>query len=85
MHFIWKFDDSELLETVFQKSLPVVELIKPLLPQYHTRAMQKSLLSKYGCVSSGVKPAVLRAFYKDLTGDSCVASNLTEAEIDKRV
>ena len=50
MHFIWKFDDSELLETVFQKSLPVVELIKPLLPQYHTRAMQKSLLSKYGCV-----------------------------------
>ena len=26
-----------------------------------------------------------RTFYKDLTGDSCAASNLTEAEIDKRV
>ena len=31
----------------------------------------KSLLSKYGRVSSGIKPAVLWSFYKDLTGDSC--------------
>ena len=46
LHFIWKLD-GEPLETVFQKSLLVVESIKPLLPQYHTRAMRKSLLSKY--------------------------------------
>ena len=71
--------------TVFQKSLPVVQSIKPLLPQYHTRAMRKSLLSKYGCVSSGIKLAMLRPFYKNLTGDSCAASNLTEVEIDERV
>lgn len=85
LHFIWKYDDSEPVEAVFQKSLPVVEVVKPLLPQYHTRAMRKSLLSKYGHVSSSVKPAVLRAFYKDLTGDSSAASNVDEAEIDKRV
>ena len=36
-------------------------------------------------MSSGIKPAVLQVFYNDITGDSCAASNLTEAEIDERV
>ena len=32
-----------------------------------------------------VKPAVLRHFYRDLTGDTSASSNLTEEEIDSRV
>ena len=36
-------------------------------------------------MSSGIKLAMLRPFYKNLTGDSCAASNLTEVEIDERV
>ena len=38
--FLWKYVETESVETVFEKSLPVVEVIKPLLPQYHTRAMK---------------------------------------------
>ena len=35
--------------------------------------------------SSKYEAAVLRMFYKDLTGDSTAASNNHEAEIDERV
>ena len=74
-----------LVSGYVQKSIPVIENVKPLLPQYHTPAMHKSLWSKYGLVAASVKPAVLQTFYKDLSGDSSAASNLDEAEIDTRV
>ena len=32
-----------------------------------------------------VKPAVLRHFYRDLTGDSSASTNVTEEEVDMRV
>ena len=70
---------------MFQKSLPVVEAVKSLLPQYHTRAMRKALLPKYGCITSKVHPALLRQFYKDLTGDCSSALNLSKKEIDLHV
>ena len=85
LHFIWKYDSDQSSETVFQKSLPVVESIKPQLPPYHTREMRRSLFAKFGCVSQSVQPAVLRYFYRDLTGNCSAPSNLTEAEIDGRV
>ena len=47
--------------------------------------MRKSLISKFGQVSSKVQPAVLRHFYRELTGNCTAGSNLTETEIDKRV
>ena len=79
LHFTWRFEEIETIDMVFQKSLAV----KPLLPQYHTRAMRNSLFSKFGRVSSKVQPAVLRHFYRELTGDCTAGSNLTETEIDK--
>ncbi|XP_065883057.1 uncharacterized protein [Dysidea avara] len=85
LYFVWNFESSDTIETVFQKSLPVVDTIKSLLPQYHTRAMRKALLSKYGCITSKIQPALLRQFYRDLTGDCSSASNLSEKEIDLRV
>jgi len=54
LYFAWSFERSDTGETVFQKSLPVVDTVKSLLPQYHTRAMCKALLSKYGCITSKV-------------------------------
>ena len=84
LHFIWKYESMDV-EKVFQNSLPVVETIKPLLPQYHTHAMRASLLSKFGWISPKIPSAALRNFYKSLTGDCSAASNLTEMEIDKRV
>lgn len=83
--FLWRYGDADSVETVFKKSVPVVEIIKPLLPQYHTRVMKGTLFSKFGRVMRGVKPAVLRAFYREISGDCSVSSNVVEADIDKRV
>lgn len=83
--FLWKYNETESIENVFEKSLPVVELIKPLLPQYHTRAMKRTLFAKFGRVTKGIKPAILRAFYREISGDCSASSNVVEAEIDKRV
>lgn len=47
--------------------------------------MHKSLISRFGRVSSKVQPAVLRHFYQELTGDCTAGSNVTETETDKRV
>ena len=85
LHIIWKYDRDQSSETVFQKSLPVVESIKSQFPAYHTREMRRSLFAKFGCVSQSVQPAVLRYFYRDLTGDCSAPSNLTKAELDGRV
>ena len=59
MNFLWKYGEMESMETIFDKSTSVVEIIKPLLPQYHTRAMKRSLFTKFGRVARGIKPAVL--------------------------
>ena len=46
-------------EECFQNSLAVIERVKTLLPQFHTRAMHKAMFEQFGRVSPGVKPAVL--------------------------
>ncbi len=60
LHFVWKYNDTDPMETVFAKSIPEVEIIKPLLPQYHTRTMKRALFTKFGRISKSIKPAVLR-------------------------
>ena len=47
--------------------------------------MRKALLSKYGCITSKIHPALLRQFYRDSTGDCSSASNLCEREIGTRM
>ena len=85
LHFIWKYCSDDSMEMVFQKSMAVVESIKPQLPTCHTRAMRKYLFSQFGRISPHVKPSVLRYFYRDLTGDSSASTNLTEEKIDSRI
>ena len=72
-------------EECFQSNLAVIEQVKPLLPQFHTRAMRQAMYAKFGRISPGVKPAVLRLFYKDLTGDCSAAHDLPESVVDERV
>ena len=72
LSFVWKVGSDDSIEQCFQTSQTVIEQTKPQLPQFHTRIMRQALLSKYGKVSYSVKPAILRLFYKDLTGD-CLA------------
>ena len=83
-YFMWHVTDSCLSETL-PKSQPVIEEIKASLPMYHTRAMRSEFMQKFGRVTPSIKPAVLRYFYKDLTGDSSSSETSSQGEIDKRV
>ena len=73
------------LKTLWIESQKLIEEIKPRFPVFHTRAMRAEMFTKFGLVSPGVKPAVLRHFYHSLTGDASSANNISEAEIDQRV
>ena len=59
LHFVWKLPPGKAPEDTFQDSVRVVEKIKSLLPQYHTRAMCRAMFDKFGRVSLNVKSAVL--------------------------
>ena len=43
------------------------------------------MFSKFGRIAPSLKPAVLRYFYHDLTGDSTAANVMVEEEVDARV
>ena len=47
--------------------------------------MRREFVNKFGRVSSAVKPAVLRYFYHDLTGDSSGSETSSQKELDDRV
>ena len=66
-------------------SQQTIEKVKEKIPVYHTRSMRQVWQSKFGRVTAGIKPCVLRALYKDLTNDHSSPSNVTEAEIDERM
>ena len=68
--FAWRVPESFDSSMCFEKSQPVIEEIKKVLPVYHARAMRTTMFEKFGRVSSNVKPAILRYFYKNLTGQS---------------
>ena len=82
LHFVWKVPVENAAEECFQSSLAAIEQVKLLLPQFHGRAMRQAMFEKFGRVSPGIKPAVLRLFYKDLTGAS---HDLPESVVDERV
>jgi len=44
-----------------------------------------AIFLKYGRICLGSKLAILRYFYKDLTGDSAASHDSQEAVIDERV
>ena len=54
LHFVWKCNDKDPIETIFTKTITVVEIIKPLLPQYHTHAMKRTLFTKFGRISKSI-------------------------------
>ena len=79
-HFAWKVsaDPDVSVSDCFTQSQPVVEKIKQNLPVYHSRAMRSAMVKKFGRVTRNVKPAVLRYFYKDLTGELKIKSTSTD-------
>ena len=83
-HFLWQVPDSSLVEAI-QKSQAVIEEIKVNLPVFHSRQMRQEFIRKFGTVSSAVKPAVLRYFYHDLTGDFSTSDTSSQKEVDVRM
>ena len=75
--------DSSLDEAV-SNSQAVIEEIKAKLPVFHFRRMRREFVNKFGRVSSAVKPAVLRYFYHDLTGDSSSSETSSQKVLDDR-
>ena len=47
--------------------------------------MRQAMFENFGRISPSVKPAVLRYFYRDLTGDCSASHDAQEAVIDERV
>ena len=82
-HFAWKVPEQG--PDSFSQSQRTIEAVREQIPTFHTRAMRRSLLQKYGRVAPNIKPAVMRSLYRELTGDSFAAANEHIAEIDKRV
>ncbi len=68
LHFLWKVPNSGEFTEFLEHSQPVIEAVKKKIPIYHTRAMKTAMFEKFGRISPQVKPAVLRYFYRDLTG-----------------
>ena len=70
---------------MLERSLHVVEKLRPTFPKFSTRAMSKSMFTKFGRISSTIKPSILHCYYRELTSDSTAAINATEEEVDKKV
>ena len=47
-HFLWKVPVDCDFSTVFEQSQVVIEKVKALIPQYHTRAMHTAMFEKFG-------------------------------------
>ena len=62
LRFVWKLPPGKAPVDTFQDSVRVVEEIKPLLPQYYTRAMRRAMFDKFGRLSPNVMSAVLQEF-----------------------
>ena len=73
------------MASVFEQSHTVIESVKSLFPQYHTRAMRTAMFQKFRQNSPSTKPSALRYFYKELTGDHSAASTTEQEEVDKRI
>lgn len=85
LHFVWKLPTDKSIEATFEESVRTVEMVKQILPEYHTRAMRREMFTKFGQISSKVKPAALRFLYRELTGDSSASHDTPETVIDERV
>jgi len=75
LNFAWKVEPDVLIRHCFRSSQKVIELIKLQLHQ----SIEMALFTK---VTSGVKPAVLCSFYKELMGDFSALHDTNEAKVD---
>ncbi len=73
-HCLWRVPVDFSVEDALTQNQRVIDKLKDL-PVYHTRAMRKEFISAYGRFMNNTKPVVLRAIYRDLTGDSSAVNS----------
>jgi len=81
---VWHVPEDSL-DSALTESLPIIDEIRKSLPIYHSCAMLSEFINKFGRVTPRVQPAVLRYFYRDLTGDCSSNESLSQEELDERM
>ena len=66
-HFLWRIPDSVTLEASTPENVRIISDIKASLPTYHSHALRREFVNKYGTVA-GIKSHVLHQIYRELTG-----------------
>ena len=84
LHFLWKIRQVSNASELFKTKERLRETVKAQLPIYHSRAMKREFMFKFGTISK-TSTALLRKMYKELTNDSSASANLSVQEIDDRV
>ena len=64
---------------------PSLKGLSKICQPYHTRGTQKALFNKFGRIVPNAKPAHLRYFYSELTGDVSASINFMQADVDSRI
>ncbi|XP_033121369.1 uncharacterized protein LOC117120452, partial [Anneissia japonica] len=63
-HFLWKIEDCSPVEDMINMAHNIAKAIVEDLPKYHSRAMKKEFVQKFGLVAN---KTVLRQAYRTLT------------------
>lgn len=66
--FIWKLPRGVTLEAATNENIRIINVIKDLIPTYHSRALRKAFVDRFGLIAGGVKSYILRQIYHELTG-----------------
>ena len=66
--FVWRLPHGVTLEAATNENVQIIDEIKKSLPTYHSCALKKAFIHRFGLLASGVKSCVLRQIYRELTG-----------------
>ena len=66
--FLWKIPHGVTLEAATTENIRIIDSIKRALPTYHSRAMRREFMNRFGLITGRVKSHVLRKIYQELTG-----------------
>uniref|UniRef100_U9SFI0 Uncharacterized protein n=1 Tax=Rhizophagus irregularis (strain DAOM 181602 / DAOM 197198 / MUCL 43194) TaxID=747089 RepID=U9SFI0_RHIID len=80
--FLWRVDESLNNEEIMNKSYTICNCLKSEMPTYHIQFMRKQFQHKADLIlDMPTKYHQARALYQDLTGNSSLATNMTEKQI----
>ncbi|XP_072026783.1 uncharacterized protein [Amphiura filiformis] len=82
-HFIWVARQKE--EDNLRMSTSFIDEIKAAMPEYHSRAMRRLYMNRFGLFTKDAPAYVLREIYSDLTHDASGCRNVEETELKMRL